>query len=113
MTRCLLSDITLVENNAIKSKPATRDARPPQSLQVMASQLTAAVAAARDALRTAQTASARAAGDYAAAQTLIKEEAARVAAVHARNQAIAAATGLFMVRQLQTAIESKRRCRSP
>jgi hypothetical protein len=106
VTRSLLSDIEQVENNAIKVEAnyvALRDRL--QSLEALISQLTAAVAAARDALRAAQVASAKAAGDYAAAQTLVAEEAARVnAAVQARNQAIAAATGLFMVRQLQTAI---------
>ena len=106
ITRSLLSDIAQVENNAIKVKAnyvAFRDRL--QSLEALISQLTAAVAAARDALRAAQAASAKAAGDYAAAQTLIAEESARVnAAVQARNQAIAAATGLFMVRQLQTPI---------
>ncbi len=106
ITRSLLSDIAQVENNAIKVEAnyvAFRDRL--QSLEALISQLTAAVAAARDALRAAQAASAKAAGDYAAAQTLIAEESARVnAAVQARNQAIAAATGLFMVRQLQTAI---------
>jgi hypothetical protein len=106
ITRSLLSDIAQVENNAIKVEAnyvAFRDRL--QSLETLISRLTAAVATARDELRAAQAASARAAGDYAAAQTLIAEEAARVnAAVQARNQAIAAATGLFMVRQLQTAI---------
>jgi hypothetical protein len=106
ITRSLLSDIAQVENNAIKVEAnyvAFRDRL--QSLEALISQLTAAVAVARDALRAAQAASAKAAGDYAAAQTLIAEESTRVnAAVQARNQAIAAATGLFMVRQLQTAI---------
>jgi hypothetical protein len=106
ITRSLLSDIAQVENNAIKVEAnyvAFRDRL--QSLEALISQLTAAVAAARDALRAAQAASAKAAGDYAAAQTLVAEEAARVnAAVQARNQAIASATGLFMVRQFQTVI---------
>ena len=106
VTRCLLSDIAQVENNAIKietSYSMLRDRL--QSFEALISQLTAAVAAARDALRAAQTASAKSAGDYAAAQTLVAEEAARAsAAVQARNQAIAAATGLFMVRQLQTVV---------
>lgn len=106
VTRVLLSDITLVENNAIRIEAgyvALRDRL--QSLEALGSQLTAAMATARDKLRSAQVAAAQAAGDYAAAQTLVKEEAARVtAAILARNQAIAAATGLFYVRQLQTAI---------
>jgi hypothetical protein len=106
ITRCLLNDIAQVENNAIKieaSYTALRDCL--QSLETLISQLTAAVAAARDALRAARTASAKAAGDYAAAQTLIAEEKARVhAATQARSQAFAAATGLFMVRQLQTVV---------
>ncbi len=105
-TRTLLGDITQVENNAINVEAnymAFRDRL--QSLEALISQLTAAVASARDALRAAQAASAKAAGDYAAAQTLVAEETARVtAAVQARNQAIAAATGLFMLRQLQTVI---------
>jgi hypothetical protein len=106
VTRVLLGDITLVENNAIRIEAAyvaLRDRL--QSLEALASRLTAAVATARDKLRSSQVASAHAAGDYAAAQTLVKEEAARVtAAILARDQAIAAATGLFYVRQLQTLI---------
>ncbi|MBV8443978.1 MAG: hypothetical protein JO312_26055 [Hyphomicrobiales bacterium] len=106
ITRCLLSDIAQVENNAIKieaSYTMLRDRL--QSLETLISQLSTTVAAARDTLRAAQAASAKAAGDYAAAQTLVAEEAAREnAALQSRNQAIAAATGLFMVRQLQTAI---------
>ena len=63
------------------------------------------MAAARDALRAAQAASAKSAGDYAAAQTLVAEEVARVSAARqARSQAISAASGLFMVRQLQTVV---------
>lgn len=63
------------------------------------------MASARDTLRSAQVAAAHAAGDYAAAQHLVREEAARVAAAAtARRQAITAATGLFYVRELQTAI---------
>ena len=106
ITRVLLGDITLVENNAIRIEAGYVALRARlQSLEALASRLTAAVAAARDKLRSAQVASAQAAGDYAAAQSLVKEEAARVAAaVLARNQTIAAATGLFYVRQLQTVI---------
>ena len=63
------------------------------------------MAAARDALRAAQAASAKSAGDYAAAQTLVAEEVARVSAARqARSQAISAASSLFMIRQLQTIV---------
>jgi hypothetical protein len=67
--------------------------------------LTATLATARDALVSAQAAAAQAGGDYAAAQQLVQEEVARVAAaIAARNSAISAASGLFYVRELQTAI---------
>jgi hypothetical protein len=105
-TRALLGDITLVENNAIRVEAAyllLRDRV--QAMQTQASQWTAAVAAARDPLRAAQAAAATAAGNYAAAQSLVAQETARVVALTvARAQVIGSATGLFMVRQLQTPI---------
>jgi len=105
-TRALLADITLVENNAIRIEADYLKLRDRlQAMETLASQWTAAVADARDALRTAQTAAATAAGNYAAAQSLVAEETARVIALAAaRTQAIGQATGLFMVRQLQTPI---------
>lgn len=106
ITRCLLSDIAQVENNAIRIEASYTTLRDRlNSLETLISQLSAAVGAARDAMRAAQTASGKAAGDYAAAQSLLNEEVTRVnTAVQARDQAIAAATGLFIVRELQTVI---------
>jgi len=105
-TRALLADITLVENNAIRIEADYLKLRDRvQAMATLASQWTAAVANARDTLRMAQTAAATAAGNYAAAQSLVAEETARVTALAAaRAQAIGQATGLFMVRQLQTPI---------
>jgi hypothetical protein len=102
----LLQDITLVENNALAIERAYLQFRDRiQSLQTRIAQLTEALANARDRLRAAQVAAAKAAGDYAAAQRLVLEETTRVrAAVAARHQAITSATGLFYVRELQTLI---------
>ena len=73
------------------------------SLETRIAQQSDALATARDALRSAQQAAAQAAGDYAAAQQLVLEETARVAAaVAARHQALSSATGLFYVRELAT-----------
>ncbi len=105
-TRALLGDMAQVENNAILLESAYfrfRDCI--DSLQTRIAQLTTALGDAQDALRNAQAAAAQSAGDYAAAQQLVIEETARVAAaIAARNQAIAAATGLFFARELQTII---------
>jgi hypothetical protein len=104
--RLLLGDINLVENQAIQLEAAYLQFRDRiQTLETRITQLTATLATARDALVSAQTAAAQAGGDYAAAQQLVQEEVARVAAAAAaRNAAISAATGLFYVRELQTAI---------
>jgi hypothetical protein len=104
--RRLLGDITLVENQAIQIEAAYLQFRDRiQALETRITQLTATLASARDALVSAQAAAAKAGGDYAAAQQLVQEEVARVAAATtARNAAISAATGLFYVRELQTAI---------
>jgi hypothetical protein len=103
-TRGLLGDIAQVETQAIALENAYFQFRDRlQSLEVRIAQQTAAVAAARDTLRTALSAAAQSAGDYAAAQQLVAEETARVAAAaNARNDAIAAATGLFFERELLT-----------
>lgn len=103
-TRVLLGDINLVENNAIGIERAYFQFRDRiSSLQTRIGQLSDALASARDTLRSAQVTAAQTAGDYVAAQRLVQEEAARVAtAVAARHQAMAAATGLFYVRELQT-----------
>jgi hypothetical protein len=100
----LLQDITLVENNALAIERAYLQFRDRiQSLQTRIAQLTDTLAIARDRLRAAQVAAAKAAGDYAAAQRLVLEETARVtSAAAARHQAITSATGLFYVRELQT-----------
>jgi len=105
-TYLLLQDITQVENNALAIERAYLQFRDRvQSLETRIAQLTDALANARDRLRTAQAAAAKAAGDYVAAQRLVLEETARVtAAGAARHQAISAATGLFYVRELQTVI---------
>jgi hypothetical protein len=104
VTRCLLSDIGQVEAAAIAMENGyllLSDRL--QSMVARVAQLTDAIAAARDALRTAQCNAAQSAGDYGAAQQLIQEEIARVAAATtARNQAIGSATGLFYVRELQS-----------
>jgi hypothetical protein len=104
--RLLLGDINLVENQAIQIESAYLQFRDRiQSLEARITQLTAQLGTARDALVSAQAAAARAGGDYAAAQQLVQEEVARVAAATAaRNAAISAASGLFYVRELQTAI---------
>ncbi len=104
--RQLLGDITVVENQAIQIEAAYLQMRDRiQTLATHIAQVTVALAAARDALRSAQTAAATAGGDYAAAQQLVQEEVTRVAAATAaRNAAIGASTGLFYVRALQTAI---------
>ncbi len=104
VARCLLSDIGQVEAAAIAVENGyllLSDRL--QSMVARVAQLTDTLASARDALRTAQSNAAHAAGDYSAAQQLIQEEIARVAAATAaRNQAIASATGLFYVRELQS-----------
>jgi hypothetical protein len=103
-TRALLGDMTQVENNAILVESAYFRFRDRiDSLQSRIAQVTTALGNARNALRNAQAAAAQSAGDYAAAQRLVIEETSRVAAAAAaRNQAIAAATGLFFTRELQT-----------
>lgn len=104
--RTLLRDVTVVENNAIKIENGYflfRDRI--QSLETRIAQLTSALASDRDALRNAQAAATRTAGDYAAAQRLVQEETDRLGtAIAAREHAIAAATGLFYERELQTII---------
>jgi hypothetical protein len=104
--RLLLGDINLVENQAIQLEAAYLQFRDRiQTLETRITQQTAALGTARDALVSAQAAAAQAGGNYAAAQQLVQEEVARVAAaVAARNAAISAATGLFYVRELQTAV---------
>jgi hypothetical protein len=103
-TRALLGDITLVENNAIQIENTyfqLRDAL--GAMETRIAQVTVSVGSTRDALRNAQAVAAQTVGDYAAAQRLVLEEIARVtAATDARNQAIAAATGLFFERELLT-----------
>jgi hypothetical protein len=103
-TRGLLGDITQVENKAILLEAAYLQLRDRiGSLETRIAQLTDALAAARDTLRARQAAAAQAAGDYAAAQQLVREEIARIAAATAaREAAFAAATGLFYLRELQT-----------
>ena len=103
-TRGLLGDIAQVEAAAIALENAYFQYRDKlQSLQARITQQTAAVAGARDTLRTALATATQSAGDYAAAQQLIAEETARVAAATAaRNAALAAATGLFFERELET-----------
>jgi len=105
-TRNLLGDMAQVETNAIRIESGYMQLRDQvQTMQATVSQLTATLATARDTLRSAQLGAAQAAGDYAAAQKLVQEEIARVTAANlARTQAIGSATGLFMVRQLQTVI---------
>jgi uncharacterized coiled-coil protein SlyX len=102
----LLGDINQVETQAIQIEAAYLQFRDRiQSLETRIAQQTATLAAARDALVSAQGSAARAGGDYAAAQQLLQEEVARVAAATAaRTAAIGAASGLFYVRALQTAI---------
>ncbi len=104
--RGLLGDMTLVENQAIALEAGYLQLRDrTDALGTRIGQLTDALAAARDALRAAQVAAAQSSGDYAAAQQLVLEEVARVAAAtQARSAAIAAATGLFYVRELQTVV---------
>jgi hypothetical protein len=104
--RLLLGDIAVVENQAIQIESTYLKIRDRvQTLETRIAQLTATLAAARDALRSAQTTTASMDGDYGAAQQLVQEEVARVAAATAaRNAAIGAATGLFYARELQTAV---------
>jgi hypothetical protein len=104
--RLLLGDMAVVESQAIRIESTYLQLRDRiQTLETRIAQLTATLAAARDALRSAQTAAATMGGDYGAAQQLVQEEVARVAAATAaRAAAIGAATGLFYVRELQTAI---------
>jgi hypothetical protein len=105
-TRSLLGDMSLVEARSIDlERVYLQISDRVQALQARIAQLTASLATARDGLRSAQSAAAKAAGDYAAAQRLVQEEAARLAtATAAREAAIGAATGLFYVRELQTAV---------
>jgi hypothetical protein len=104
--RGVLSDIALVENQAMAVESAyLQFSDRMQSLETRIQQFTAALASARDTLRSLQVAAAQAAGDYSAAQQLVQEEIARVAAAMAeREAAINAATGLFYVRELQTVV---------
>jgi hypothetical protein len=107
--RGVLSDIALVENQAIAIESAyLQFSDRMQSLQTRIEQVTASLATARDTLRSLQTTATQAAGDYGAAQQLVQEEIARVAAATAARQAaIGAATGLFYVRELQTVVAHK------
>lgn len=104
--RALLGDMNQVEKNAILIESAYFRFRDRiDSMQTRIGQMTSAMGDALNTLRNAQNAAAQTAGDYAAAQRLVIEETARVAAATtARNQAIAAATGLFFARELQTII---------
>jgi hypothetical protein len=103
-TSGLLQDIDQVQVNALQYERAYLQFRDRiNALEARIAQMTDALADARDALRNAQAAAAKTAGDYAAAQQLVQEETARVtAAVAARHQALSAATGLFHIRELQT-----------
>lgn len=105
-TSGLLADVNQVENSALLWERGYFQFRDRiLSLETRIAQQADALATARDALRSAQQVAAQAAGDYAAAQQLVLEETARVAAaVAARHQALSSATGLFYVRELATLI---------
>jgi hypothetical protein len=108
-SRALLTDIASVEASLQPAESAyllMRDRL--NSLEARIQQAQAAATAAQDALRAALARASSAAGDYAAAQKLAQDELARVlAAVAARQSAIAAATGLFYRRELQTLVSAR------